>query len=324
MRVLWLGVLMMLGACGPFVYPPGPDVRQPVLSAAAIQAADGTDLALQRWQPEGPARATILAVHGFNDYSRFIEDPAPAFTAAGYQVIAYDQRGFGRTPIRMRWSGTPAYVRDLRVAVDLVRQSAPNQPLYLLAESMGAAVTLVAQAEAPLPVDGLVLVAPAVWGRASMGPIERSALWLFARLVPGFEATAEGTGRNPSDNIEMLRRLGRDPLMITRTRLDAIHGLVDLMDAAQASAPEQHAVPTLILYGLREDVIPPRAVCQFLARLPPHSSIRLARYPSGYHMLLRDRAADRPIGDILAWLGDPRVALPSGHESRIADLACGG
>ena len=316
--------MLMLGACGPFVYPPGPDVRVPVLSQTALHAADGTDLAVQRWQPAAVPKATILALHGFNDYSRFIEDPAAAFTAAGYAVVAYDQRGFGRTPIRMRWSGTPAYVRDLRVAVDLVRAAAPDRPLYLLAESMGAAITLVAQAEAALPVDGLVLVAPAVWGRASMGPIERSALWLFARLLPGFEATAQGTGRTPSDNIEMLRRLGQDPLMITRTRLDAIHGLVDLMDAAQAAAPHQRDLPTLILYGQREDVIPPWAVCQFLARLPPHRSIRLARYPTGYHMLLRDRAADRPIGDILAWLGDPKGALPSGHDTVIADLACGG
>ncbi len=41
----------------------------------------------------------------------------------------------------------------------------------------------------------------------------------------------------PSDNIEMLRALGKDPLVIKRTRIDALKGLVDLMSNAETALP---------------------------------------------------------------------------------------
>ena len=44
--------------------------------------------------------------------------------------------------------------------------------------------------------------------------------------------TGQGFNRTPSDNIEMLKKLGRDKLVIKYTRIDTLYGLVDLMDAA--------------------------------------------------------------------------------------------
>ncbi|MDX2101400.1 MAG: alpha/beta hydrolase [Alphaproteobacteria bacterium] len=314
--------LALIG-CGPHIRAPGPAVQTPTLTDTAVIAGDGAHLPLRRWAAPTP-RGVILALHGFNDYGLFIEEPAAALAAAGYHVYALDQRGFGGAPNRGRWAGTAGYIADLRATIALLRQRHPDLPLTLLGESMGAAIMLVANAETPLPVEGLVLSAPAVWGRSVMGPMQRGALWLFARILPWFELTGEGTGRTPSDNIEMLRRLGRDPLVIKSTRIDAIHGLVDLMDAALASAPKQPALPPmLILYGRREDIVPPRAVCEFLTALPRTDARRLALYPQGYHMLLRDRAAAIPIADVVAWLNDARRPLPSGLEAEpTGDAVC--
>jgi hypothetical protein len=39
-----------------------------------------------------------------------------------------------------------------------------------------------------------------------------------------------------------------------------------------------------------------------------------AFYPGGYHLLLRDKDRAVPIGDILAWIRDPKAALPSGAD----------
>src|SRR3546814_14828012 len=60
---------------------------------------------------------------------------------------------------------------------------------------------------------------------------QRAALWLSARLFPSARLSGRGLGIQASDNIEMLRALGRDPLFIKETRVDAIHGVVNLMDA---------------------------------------------------------------------------------------------
>ena len=188
---------------------------------------------------------------------------------------------------------------------------------------MGAAVALTALAgESPPPADGAVLVAPAVWGRADMSLVERVALWWAVTATPGLTVTGEGLGIAPSDNIEMLRTLGRDPLVIKDTRADAIGGLVDLMERAAVSAGFIDR-PLLVLYGDNEEIIPSDAIARFLGRLPPDRAI-VAFYPDGYHMLLRDRAGRVVIGDVAHWVTGGGDLLPSGHQRHRPDYLAEG
>lgn len=184
-----------------------------------------------------------------------------------------------------------------------------------MGESMGAAVLmLLATSADPPPVAGYVLIAPAVWGRAKMNVFMRSSLWVAANTVPGLTLTGRGVVRvTASDNREALRRLGANPLTIKGTRVDAVRGLVDLMDAALAAAPRFNA-PALFLYGGKDELIPDRATAATWRALPA-GPVR-AFYPGGHHLLLRDLGRDVPIGDIVAWIvGAP---LPSGADTAAA------
>ena len=223
---------------------------------------------------------------------------------------------------------------DLRVFARLVRARHPDTPLYLLGESMGGAVILSAAAEAPLDADGVILSAPAVWGRVAMPWYQRLALWLGVRTMPWAKVSGRGLDITPSDNIEMLRALGRDPLVIKETRIDAIHGLVGLMDEALEAAPRCEA-RALILYGRKDEVIPKAPTRLMLERLPAaavppvggHKTEsprqRVAFYAEGYHMLLRDLSAEIPWRDIAAWIADEGSPLPSGADRVSADVALG-
>src|SRR5260370_12825324 len=74
------------------------------LTPTAIIAEDGWRLALRSWLPRDAAgnpiqpRATIVAVHGFNDYSNAFTLPREALAPQGIAVFAHDQRGFRQTP----------------------------------------------------------------------------------------------------------------------------------------------------------------------------------------------------------------------------------
>ncbi len=117
-----------------------------------------------------------------------------------------------------------------------------------------------------------------------MNIFERTALWLGVRIAPGMTLTGSGLGIKPSDNIEMLRALSRDPLVIKATRVETIKGLVDLMDQALDAAPYLHG-PTLLLYGAHDELIPPTPMHQFIADLPKQRAgeFRVAYYANGYH-----------------------------------------
>jgi alpha-beta hydrolase superfamily lysophospholipase len=186
-----------------------------------------------------------------------------------------------------------------------------------MGESMGGAVTIAALATGVLDADGVILVAPAVWSRSEMPFYQTASLWIAAHTLPWLKLTARGLDILPSDNIEMLRALGADPLVIKETRIDAIWGLVDLMDQALAASALLDD-PALILYGSRDEVIPPNATAAMLARLPPApaGSRTVAIYDDGYHMLLRDLQAPVVWRDILSWLRDAAAPLPSGADRR--------
>ncbi len=321
--VLPLVMATLLAACAPVIRGDGPPVTTPLLEDGLFVAADGTRLTYRTWMPKSEApRAIILALHGFNDYSRFFAAAGSWLAARGIASYAYDQRGFGLTPQHGYWAGTDAYANDLGAFIRLIRERHPGLPLYLLGDSMGGAVSLVAMGRAAAPpVDGVILVAPAVWGRATMPWYQRAALWLSVRVMPGVRLTPRGLNIKPSDNIEMLRALGRDPLVIKKTRTDTIWGLVNLMDAALAAAPRFDA-RALILYGGRDEVVPRRPISLMVDRLPAaaRDRQRVALYDGGYHMLLRDLDAERVWRDILGWIEDPAVPLSSGAKETLLQV----
>ncbi len=306
---------LMLAACSATTHPAGPDIRPPAVEGDTLVMADGAVLPLRSWLPEGEHKAVLVATHGMNDYSNAFDGPGKALATKGIAVYAYDQRGFGRGPHPGRWSSTETMASDLRTAARLLAARHPRAPLYLLGESMGGAVAIKAVVRASPPeVKGVILSAPAVWGRSSMPWYQRAALWLSYRVAPGWTLTGKGLKIQPSDNIEMLRALSRDPLVIKETRVDAVHGLVNLMDDAQGDA-HLLALPTLLLYGARDEIIPAEPTWAAVAGMPQlGTSQRAALYVNGWHMLLRDLQALVVIEDIAAWLADPVAPLPSGAD----------
>jgi acylglycerol lipase len=292
-------------------------VQPPAETNDAFVMPDGVRLPYRAWLPGGDPWAVVLALHGMNDSRDAWEYPAPDFATAGVALFSPDQRGFGATETRGYWPSGTGLVDDTRAMTALLRARYPNARLYLMGESMGAAVLMrLATAPDPPPVDGYVLIAPAVWGRATMNLFLRTSLWLAANTVPGMHLTPNRLVRvTASDNREALRRLSNDPLTLHSTRVDAVRGLVDLMDAALAAAPNFHA-RSLFLYGGHDELIPPKATAATWRALPPGPA--RAFYPEGYHLLLRDLNRTSPIDDILAWMRDPSAPLPSGADHAAA------
>lgn len=287
------------------------------LQPTCARMADGYRLPLRQWGGAEEPQQVVLGLHGFNDYSRAFAPLGRTLAEHGITTYAIDQRGFGATEQAGRWHGSARLQADLRALIGLLRARHPQARLLVAGESMGAAVVLAAANRAPLAIDGLILIAPALWSRATMPWYQRLALTLAAHTLPGLELTGEGVARSPTDNRRLLRRMSRDPLVIKATRVDALWGVTNLMDQAAAWPPSPQRrtpIPTLILYGEQDQIIPPQAFCRFIVRLPLAAPTRLLLYADGWHMLPRDLQGERVRRDIAHWLQHPDAALPSGEE----------
>ena len=297
-------------AATPSLPPPTP-LRPPDL---AFTMPDGAVLPARRWLPDGPPTRVALMLHGMNDSRDWLDIPAAGYTSAGFALYAPDQRGFGGAPGRGFWPGVPALVSDAHELLRQVRARHPGVPLLLAGESMGGAVGMVAATSPGMPpVDGVVLLSPAVWGRAQLGLVLSTGLWLVATVAPGYRATGREAPVKVTacDNRAALIALVRNPLTIRTTRMDCVKGLVDLMDAAQDAAPRLRG-PVLALYGARDMLVPEEAMAVTWRAMPP--GVRRALYPHGYHLLTRDLQRQAPIGDIVAWTAAADAFLPSGAD----------
>ena len=280
------------------------------LQLDALIASDGARLPVRAWLPKGEPKAVIIGLHGMNDYSNAFAMPGEYLSKQGIAVYAYDQRGFGASPKVGIWPGEENLISDLKDMVAVLKSRYPHVPVYVMGESMGGAVAVAAfaRADAP-PVDGVILSAPAVWGGEAMNPFYRGTLWLVSHIMPDKVFTGEGLKIMASDNIPMLRELGRDPLVQKGARADTLLGLVRLMGAGYDHMQALN-VPLLVLYGKNDQVIPQPAVEGALSTL--HNPALLAYYPSGYHMLLRDINREIPARDVAEWVLADKSALYSG------------
>jgi len=310
-RLFLVCALLVLCGCAPSFAPPVESGVKPQVAADAIIARDGTRLPLRRWDAEGgqdsnKPRAVIVALHGMSDYSNAFDMPGKVWAKLGITTLAYDQRGFGLSANPGIWAGAETMRADLDDALAAARSRYPGVPMFALGESMGGAVVLTALAsDKPPAADGIILVAPAVWSRADMPLTYRLALFLAAHLVPGVILSNNAAGRVvtiiPSDNIEMLRALGRDPLFQKKTRTDTLFGLVNLMDEAR-TAPEHitSAPPILLLYGANDQVIPAKPTESVIKALDGKATVK--HYSRGYHMLLRDLEGESVDKDVADWI----------------------
>lgn len=310
---------MLLAACAPTIQRAqsvdglmeGPRFD---VAAERFISFDGAPLGLTAWLPsEGQEpHAVIIGLHGMNDYANTFYLAGPWFAERGVALYAYDARGFGRSPNRGIWPGERLMTEDLRTAVRVARRQHPNATIAIVGDSMGAASAMATFGAADAPeIDRLVLVAPAVWGWSTLPDHYALTLWLGAHLMPwrAVEPPRNVVRRiTASDNQEALLQAGRAPHMIWSTRIDALYGLVSLMERAHERSANLDG-DVLFLYGANDQIIPRGSAIAAARRLP--ASARTAHYENGWHWLLRDLQREVVYADILAFIENPNAALPS-------------
>jgi pimeloyl-ACP methyl ester carboxylesterase len=165
--VIGAGIAITEGALHPHRRPPAPedpaDARRvateanAALSDVALIAHDGAVLAAWSVSRPGPARGTVVVLHGIGD-GRASQLPLAALLLSdGYRVLVPDARAHGASGGTMLTAGIAEAV-DLDGWVEWIRQQHPNECIFAIGTSFGGATAL--QSLARTPYCAVVVEAP--------------------------------------------------------------------------------------------------------------------------------------------------------------------
>jgi pimeloyl-ACP methyl ester carboxylesterase len=227
--------------------------------------------------------------------------------AAGYRVVAFDNRGFGFSDKPARGYDNAAYVRLLGALLDSLHVA----DAVLVGHSMGGAIAAEAAIRVPERVRGLVLIGSAGAG-VREPPVFRVARWpLVGPLLLGFG------GRGLTERL--LRSTYADPGKVTPADVDQYYAPVAEPGYGRALGAvlrefrfdglngqfDRIAAPTLVLWG-EEDRWIPIALGRLTASQIPRSAFLSVRH-AGH--AVHEEAPDEVNRLLIAFLqaGLPRV-----------------
>jgi pimeloyl-ACP methyl ester carboxylesterase len=271
-----------------------------------VELSDGLKVHLR---DEGPVNGgsdapVIILLHGSNA-DLYTWDAWAEGLKNDYRVIRFDQIGHGLTGPAMDDDYSPAsFTEDIGEIADVLQLDS----FVLAGNSMGGGIAMRYALEHPERLDGLVLV------DAGGAPIKREGggnLAFTLAGIPGLNSIlATITPRSLAErslaqsvsnqNIvtdEMIDRyweMARYP----GNRAATLKRFSTPRTPFNAAEIAQVKVPTLVMWGEEDTLIPYQAAGWFTEHLP---NATLANYPSIGH-LPHEEAADETVADLRAWL----------------------
>ncbi|MEO9454391.1 alpha/beta hydrolase [Chromobacterium phragmitis] len=295
----------------------------------ALTAADGVDIPLCRWLPEGAPRAALLISHGMSEHAARYDRFAQTLTAAGYAVYAHDHRGHGASAMPRGFFAAEDGWRKVVDDVEAVRRHAaaahPGLPVVLLGHSMGSFIARAHFLRHGDKLSGLMLSSTGYRQRplarllgALARFLGRSGGWdhpsrLMAALVfgsfnlgfPPWRTKMEWLSRDAAEVDAYLADpdCGFDPA--PSLWADLFAGIVELENGEAAGKGLNRRCPILLFAGSRDPVSLGRlALGQLEIRYRDAGALDLQSkvYPGGRHEMLNERNREEVAADILDWL----------------------
>jgi len=152
-----------------------------------MAASDGFPLYYRRIVPAN-SRAAVIFLHGMSEHSGMYLHVIQGLGAAGFTVLAPDQRGRGQS-VGGRWRrgdlrSVARILADIGELRERHRAELDGLPVFMVAVSMGAIMAQSYALEHQGSLAGMVLVGPPFGVPAAASGMRKAAIGLMAALAP--------------------------------------------------------------------------------------------------------------------------------------------
>ncbi|MDA1050647.1 MAG: lysophospholipase [Planctomycetota bacterium] len=254
----------------------------------------------QSWSPPSELRGVIGIVHGLGEHSSRYQPFAERFARAGYRVVAYDQRGHGRSSGKR--GDAPSYealLDDIGALLAEMNTGDVSLPRFLFGQSFGGGLVLNLALRRRLDLNGIIASSPLLLPTHPPPRWKQWAARLLQRVYPSFRFHTGVLAEEVSHDPAVIADYKADPLVhdLVSARL-----AVAMLDAGQWALDhaDKLAVPTLLMHGTSDPITSVNATINFAQRAGPSCTLRT--FPGLYHELHWERERDEAFEVILDWL----------------------
>ena len=277
------------------------------MKESSFAGVGGLKIATKSWETNGPARAIMILIHGFNAHSGYMEWPGEQFAAHGLASYALDLRGRGNSEgERFYVEELSDYLTDVNSLVDIARSEHPGLPVYVLGHSAGGVIASSYVYEHQDEIAGLVCESFAF--DVGLPHLVQLALEGIGKLLPHvhvFSLNNADFSRDPAH----VERMNNDPLIHKESQpAETARVLLLAAEALKEHMPTFN-VPVFIIHGTEDKATRP-AGSQYFYDNAGSSDKTLKLYEGHYHDLLADFGKEEVLADIQAWL-DERIPASS-------------
>ncbi|MCB0034345.1 MAG: lysophospholipase [Anaerolineales bacterium] len=267
-----------------------------------MTAADKQELFAQSWAPDTPTGLVCL-VHGFGEHSGRYTHVAQAMVKADYAVIAFDQRGHGRTAGKQGF--TPSYnlsLHDIDKLISEGQKRFPHLPTFLYGHSMGGGMVLNYTLRYKPKLQGVIATSP--WLRLTTPP--PAAVTGIARLIgsvwKGFTITGKHENGILSRDPAVDEAHIADPLTHSAISAALFFGAND-GGAWVLSQAADFPLPLLLMHG-DADKLTSFAASQEFAQNAPAATTTFKAWLGYYHETHNDIGKEEVIATIISWMNE--------------------
>ncbi|MFT3765601.1 MAG: alpha/beta hydrolase [Minicystis sp.] len=266
----------------------------------SFEGVGGLRISTRSWRPEGPAKAVVLIVPGFNSHSGYYLWTAQQLTAAGFAVYAVDLRGRGHSDgERFYVESFGDYVSDVEGLAKLARAQDPGLPVFLLGHSAGGVVSCVYALEHQSELAGLICESFA--HQVPAPDFVLAVLKGISHLAPHAHVL-KLDNRDFSRDQGVVDAMNSDPLIADETQ--PTKTVAEMVRADERLKKEFPLItlPIFILHGTEDKATKPSG-SQLFFDTAGATDKTIELYEGAFHDLLNDTDKQQVIDDIKKWIG---------------------
>lgn len=269
-----------------------------------FRGKNGIELFFQSWIPGNP-RSTMVITHGISEHSECYAKAAGHLTELGWNVIAWDLRGHGRSEGKRGFVDSfDDYIADLRIFLRFLRDSGRlDQPFALVGHSMGGLITIrhAIDADQNYPsAAAIALSSPLLGFGIEVPPLKALAARVLDRVLPSMTMSNEIKYEDLTRDAEHLRTYKLDPLRHDKISPPLYLGMLRTIEFVRQNLHKVRT-PILIQAAGKEKIVSLEAIQEVFPHLGSENK-KLIVYEHSLHEIFNDLDRKKVFTDLDSFL----------------------